>query len=89
MRTFFIRTKDQEGFIEAVSLKEAFVVFVKQTPLEQLGLILIGHSEFFVNGELPDESIAVRVTIPLVEAGIWTEEKAKDFNEELIGKRII
>ena len=89
MPRFFIRTKDQEAFVESETLQEAFVAFVKQTPLDKLGTILIGHIEYFIHGEIPDESIAIRVSIPLVEAGIWTEEQAKDFNEALIGERII
>lgn len=86
---FFIRTKDQEAFVEGKDLKQAFVEFVKQTPLEQLGVILLGHTEYFPSNHIPEDTIGIRVSIPLVEAGIWTEEEAKDFNETLIGERIV
>jgi len=86
---FFIRTKDQEGFIEAENLQDAFVHFVRETPLELLGAILIGHTEYFIRDNIPPEARAIRVTIPLVKAGIWTEEEAKDFNEAFMGTRIV
>ena len=89
MNRFFIRTKDQEGFVEADNLQDAFVEFVKQTPLELLGAILIGHTEYFTRNGIPGEAVAIRTTIPLVKAGIWSEEQAKDFNESFVGKRIV
>lgn len=89
MPRFFIKAKGQEAFVDAPSLQEAFVAFVRQTPLDQLGAILIGHSEYFILDAIPEESIATRVTIPLVKASIWTEEEAKDFNEAICGERII
>lgn len=91
MERFFIRTKDQEGFVESEDLQSAFVQFVKETPLELLGAILIGHTEYFPAGEnsIPEDARAIRVTIPLVKAGIWTEEQAKDFNESFMGERIV
>lgn len=88
---FFIRTKNQEGFVEAENLQDAFVHFVKETPIELLGTILIGHTEYFPTGKnsIPEAARAIRVTIPLVKAGIWTEEEAEDFNEAFIGTRIV
>ena len=86
---FFIRTKEQEGFVEAETLQDAFVLFVEQTPISQLGLLLLGHTEYFPYGVVPGESVGCRVTIPLVKAGIWSEEQAKDFNEEICGERIV
>lgn len=86
---FFIRTKDQEAFVEANNSQDAFVIFVKETPIELLGLILIGHTEYFPKGNVPEEAKATRASIPLVKAGIWSEEEAKDFNEGICGKRII
>jgi len=86
---FFIRTKNQEGFVEAENLQDAFVQFVKETPLELLGVILIGHTEYFIGNNIPAEARAIRVTIPLVKAGIWTEEEAKNFNEAFMGARIV
>ncbi len=89
MNRFFIRTKDQEAFVEAENLQDAFVQFVKETPLELLGTILIGHTEYFIKDNIPEEARAIRVTIPLVKAGIWTEEEAKNFNEAFMGTRIV
>lgn len=86
---WFIRTKDQEAFVEAETLPNAFVKFVQETPLELLGVILIGHTEYFIGDNIPEEARATRVTIPLVKAGIWTEEEAKDFNETFMGTRIV
>ena len=86
---FFIRTKDQEGFVEAENLQDAFVQFVKETPIELLGAILIGHTDYFLKDSIPEEARAIRATIPLVKAGIWTEGKAKDFNETFMGTRIV
>jgi len=89
MPRFFIRTKEQEAFVEAGNLKVAFVEFVNQTPLELLGAILIGHTEYFPKNVIPGDAIAIRTTIPLVKAGIWSEEQAKDFNEAFMGERIV
>jgi len=89
MNRYFIRTKDQEGFVEAENLQDAFVQFVKETPLELLGAILIGHTEYFPTDNIPEDARAIRVTIPLVKASIWTEEEAKNFNEAFMGVRII
>lgn len=86
---FFIRTRSQEGFVEAETLSDAFVKFVQETPLELLGVILIGHTEYFLGKDIPEEARATRVTIPLVKAGIWMEEEAKDFNEAFMGTRIV
>ena len=86
---WFIRGKDFEGFVDSPTLKEAFVAVVKAQPLSTLGLVLIGSSDYFLSGTVPPEAIAIRVLIPLVEAGIWTEEQAKDFNEGICVERII
>jgi len=89
MPRFFIRTKEQEAFVEADTLQDAYVIFVKETPIELLGLILIGYTEYFPRSNIPADAKPTRVSIPLVKAGIWSEEEAKDFNERLCGKRII
>lgn len=89
MTRFFIRAKGQEAFIEAETLSDTYVTFVKETPIEALGLILLGHTEYFPKNQIPADARPTRVTIPLVKAGIWTEEEAKDFNESICGKRII
>ncbi len=88
---YFIRAMDQEGYVEASSLDEAFIKFVEETPLPKLGAMLIGHTEWFATGDvnIPDGAIGIRTTIPLVNAGIWTEEQAMDFNQRLVGKRIV
>lgn len=86
---WFIRGKDTEGFIECDDLNDAFVEYVKEMPLEFLGLILLGHSEYFPKDFIPPEAKAVRTTIPLVKAGILTEDEAMDINEKVCGKRII
>lgn len=86
---FFIRTKNQEAFVQASSMGEAFVHFVKETAINDLGAILIGHTEYFPRNQVPSEAIGIRVTIPLVLAGIWTKEQAEDLNEMLIGSRIV
>ena len=89
MNRYFIRTKEQEAFVEAENFQDAFDEFVKKTPLEQLGTILIGHSEYFIGDDIPEEARAIRVTIPLVRTGIWSEKKARDFNENFMGTRIV
>ena len=89
MTNYFIRGKEAEGCVEAETLPEAFVVFVKDNPVETLGLLLIGNTEYFLPDEVPESAIATRTTIPLVKASIWTEEEAMDFNEGICGKRII
>ena len=89
MVRFFIRTKDQEAFVEADNLQDAFDKFVEETPLEKLGAILIGHTEYFLTDNIPGEARAIRVTIPLVRMGKWSEEEAKDFNESFMGTRIV
>ena len=89
MNRYFIKTKDQEAFVEAENLQDAFVQFVKETPIELLGAILIGHTEYFIGDDIPGEACAIRVTIPLVKAGIWTEDEAKDFNESFMGTRVV
>lgn len=86
---FFIRTKDQEGFVESENLQDAFDKFVEETPLEKLGAILIGHTEYFMGDNIPSEARAIRTTIPLVRIGKWSEEEAKDFNEAFMGTRIV
>lgn len=89
MSRFFIRTKDQEGFVEANTLEEAFTELVKDTPLEKLGMVLLGHTEYFPHGAVPEECIACRTTVHLVKAGIITEEQAMDINESFMGERIV
>ena len=86
---YFIRTKDQEAFVEADSLQDAFDKLIEETPLEKLGTILIGHTEYFLRDNIPEEARAIRVTIPLVRTGKWTKEEAKDFNESFMGTRIV
>lgn len=78
---YFVRTKGQDAFVESETLKEAFVRFVEETPLELLGAILIAHTEYFPQDNVPADAIAIRTTIPLVEAGIWTREQAQAFDE--------
>tara|TARA_Y100000310_G_C20151225_1_gene564814 strand:- start:152 stop:421 length:270 start_codon:yes stop_codon:yes gene_type:complete len=82
MGRYFIRTKDQEGFVEAESIREAFDEFVLETPLEKLGVILIGHIEYFSRGHIPDDAWITKVTAPLARLGIWSKEDVADFNEE-------
>lgn len=89
MIMYFIRTKDEEGFIEANTLEEAFTELVKATPLENLGMVLLGHTEYFPRDAVPEECIACRTTIHLVKAGIITEEQAMDINESFMGERIV
>ena len=86
---FFIRTKNQEAIVEADTLQEAFVIFVQQTPFELLGMILIGHNEYFPQDSIPGGAKATRTTIPLVKANIISEEEAKDINEKFMGVRIV
>lgn len=86
---WFIRGKGSEGYAEADNIQDAFVEYVRDNPVESLGLIIFGHTEYFPKDNVPEEAVATRTTIPLVKAGIWTEEEAKDFNEEICGKRII
>lgn len=86
---WFVRGKEAEGYVECESLQDAFVEFVKDQPIESLGLIIFGHKEYFPKDNIPPEAIATRTTIPLVKAGIWTETQAMDFNENVCGKRII
>lgn len=89
MARYFIRTKDQEAFVEAENLQDAFDKFVQETPLEKLGAVLIGHTEYFISDNIPGEARAIRATIPLVRVGIWSDEEAKDFNEGFMGTRIV
>ena len=89
MATFFIRTKDQEAFVETENLQDAFDKFIQETPLDKLGAILIAHTEYFMMDNILGEAVAIRTTIPLVRLGIWSEEEAKDFNEAFMGTRIV
>jgi hypothetical protein len=87
---WFIRAKSAEGFVEADTRKEAFTTFVKENPIASLGLVIVSNEKYFLSlSELPETAVSVRTTKALVDAGIWTEDEAMDFNEEIIGKRLV
>ena len=86
---YFIRAKGKEGYIEANTLENAFIEFVKRVDLEDLGMIIYGHTEYFPSANMPEDTIPIRVTLPLVKAGIFTEEEAMDCNEAFCGERFV
>lgn len=84
--TYYISSGENDMAVDAESLEKAYIVFVRKAD-KPLGLITIGYHEPFLG--IPKDAKPIRTSILMVRAKLWTSREARDFNQRLIGRRII